>query len=43
MKVAAPLPLDIRLMNTAASLLLAVGVAVCLAAALWWGLSLIHI
>lgn len=38
MKVAAPLPLDIRLMNTAASLLLAVGVAVCLAAALWWGL-----
>jgi cell division protein FtsQ len=37
MKTAAPLPADVRLMNTAATALFALGVALLLAAAAWWG------
>jgi len=36
MKIAAPLPMDIRLMNAAASLLLVAGGLMCLAAGVWW-------
>lgn len=36
MKVAAPLPMDIRLMNAVSSLLLTAGVLMCLAAGVWW-------
>ena len=36
MKMAAPLPMDIRMMNTASSLLLAAGVLMSLAAGVWW-------
>lgn len=38
MKLTAPLPIDIRLMNMAASMLATVAVLLCLAAGLWWGL-----
>ena len=36
MKIAAPLPMDIRLMNAAASLLLVAGGLMCLTAGVWW-------
>ena len=36
MKITAPLPMDIRLMNAASKLLLAAGVLMCLAATGWW-------
>lgn len=36
MKIAAQLPMDIRLMNAAASLLLVAGGLMCLAAGVWW-------
>jgi cell division protein FtsQ len=36
MKIAAPLPMDIRLMNAAASLLLVAGGLMCLMAGVWW-------
>lgn len=36
MKIAAPLPVDIRLMNLASSLLLAMGVLMGLVAGVWW-------
>ena len=38
MKVMAPLPFDIRLMNKVATWLLTLCVLVCLASGLWWGL-----
>jgi len=36
MKITAPLPMDIRLMNAAASLLLVAGGLMCLMAGVWW-------
>ncbi len=36
MKIAAPLPVDIRLMNQASSVLLVAAVLMCLAAGVWW-------
>ena len=36
MRVAAPLPVDIRLMNTVTGFMLALGVFACLGAGAWW-------